>query len=661
MAVAICPVLSANAQGDAHSADSHTHTGHPADVVVAPSYAWTAVTPMGIHLPATIDTLFCNYSLRFVPSAVSDAYATTGNLGGAGQNEIWMERSPMSDFFFRDALKPWLPSAATTRFYNTRMPMTLLSFNSGGGRENAQERLQTVFSGNINPRAQVGAMLDYLYSKGSYNYQAAKDLAWGVSGSYMGDRYECQAFFNHYNMVNKENGGITDMLYILDPAELQGGITKIDAKAIPTRLKDAHARQSGDQLYINNRYKVGFWREEMGDDTTVIRTYIPVTSFVYTLDYQSGKHIFLDNSASETREFFEHTYLNPDLTRDRTTYWTLSNTIGVQMLEGFNKYVPFGLSAYLRHSVRRYNMTADTLDRSNPALGLDPMPDGISIAPVSTEHLAKVGGILSKQQGSILTYYAAAEIGILGPVAGDLSVDGHIDTRIPLHGDSLAISAIGRFDNTEAPFLTKQYLSNHFVWQNDFGKRRTLTFGGTVSYGRTGTEASVQVSNVQNHIYFDADAMPCQYGGSVQVFSASLRQRLHAGILHWDNRVTYQKTGNDAIIPLPEIAVNSNLYILCRIATLHLQLGIDCDYYTRYYAPGYQPALAAFTNQREMKLGNYPFCNFYANMKLSKARFYVMFSHFNQGIFGGNNYFSMPYYPLNPRRLQIGISVDFAN
>lgn len=105
----------------------------------------------------------------------------------------------------------------------------------------------------------------------------------------------------------------------------------------------------------------------------------------------------------------------------------------------------------------------------------------------------------------------------------------------------------------------------------------------------------------------------------------------------------------------------SNLYLLGKIATLRFQLGVDCDYYTKYYAPGFQPALAAFTNQREMKIGNYPFCNAYLNMKLSKTRFYVMYSHFNQGLFGGSNYFSMPYYPLNPHRFQMGISIDFAN
>ena len=333
----------------------------------------------------------------------------------------------------------------------------------------------------------------------------------------------------------------------------------------------------------------------------------------------------------------------------------------MSLLEGFHKYAKFGLAAYLSHQVRRYNMTADTLDRYNPELGLTPFPEGIDIPASKTEQLAYVGGQLTKQRGSILTYEATGEIGFLGAAAGDIKIDGAVKTRFPLLGDSMAIAAYGKFHNVAAPYLANNYLSNHFVWQNDFGKTRDLTFGGDLVYARSGTRLGVRVSNLQNHIYFDASGMVRQHGGSVQVLSVSLEQNFKLGILHWDNRVTYQTTSDDAIIPLPQLAVYSNLYLLGKIATLRFQLGIDCDYYTKYYAPGFQPALAAFTNQRDMKIGNYPFCNVYANMKLSKTRFYVMYSHANQGLFGGSDYFSMPYYPLNPHRLQIGISVDFAN
>ena len=122
-----------------------------------------------------------------------------------------------------------------------------------------------------------------------------------------------------------------------------------------------------------------------------------------------------------------------------------------------------------------------------------------------------------------------------------------------------------------------------------------------------------------------------------------------------------QTSSDDRVLPLPKFAVYSNLYLLFKVArVLHVQFGVDCDYYTKYYAPDYQPATTTFYNQREIKCGNYPFMNAYANMKLGKARFYVMFSHVNQGLCG-NNYFAMPHYPMNPRRFQLGVSVDFAN
>ncbi|MDE7452029.1 MAG: putative porin, partial [Paramuribaculum sp.] len=240
-------------------------------------------------------------------------------------------------------------------------------------------------------------------------------------------------------------------------------------------------------------------------------------------------------------------------------------------------------------------------------------------------------------------------------------VDGNVSTRFGFLGDSLNITAYGRFSNEEAPYLMKQFVSNHFIWKNDFGKTRRLRLGGVLNIGRFGTYINAGVENIQNLIYFGQNSMPQQNGGSVQVVSASLSQNFRVGILHWNNKLNFQTSSNDAVLPLPKFSVYSNLFILFKVAkVMDVQFGIDCNYYTRYYAPDYQPATTTFYNQREMKCGNYPFMNAYANMKLSKARFYVMFSHVNQGL-TGNNYFSMPHYPMNPRRFQLGVSVDFAN
>ena len=630
--------------------------------VVPPATAWSVSSLLGHRYEADIDTSMINYSHTAIPSAISDAWVTTGNYGAPGYQMIFLDRTAMSDFFFRDAVTPWIPTIEKHKFYNSRIPVTFVGYTAGGGRDNGQEHLSVDFSGNINRKAQVGAMLSYIYSKGSYDYQAAKGLSWGVSGSYLGDRYEFQGYYKHYNNVNKENGGITDPLYITDPAQLQGGITSIAPKSIPTVLKNAHTRVMGDDLWINNRYKVGYWHEEAVNDTTVNRTYIPFTAFVHTLRYRSSHHGFTETSSAEMADFFDNTYLYPNETRDRTGYWCVANTLAIELLEGFHKYAKFGLAAFATYEIRKYTQAADTLDAQSVTSGkLTPLPE-YSIPHSYTDNVAWVGGQLTKQRGSILTYNATAQFGVLGSVAGDIDISGDVSTKIRLRNDSLRITGYGYFKNEEVPYLLRNYISNHHIWQNDFGKTRRVRLGGIVDVPFVDARVNVGVENIQNFVYFGEDGNPIQAGDNVQVFSATLSHKFSAGPFNWHNAITYQTSGDESILPLPKLAIYSNMFLKFAIArVLKVNLGVDCNYYTNYYAPSYNPATMTFRNQHEMKCGNFPFANVYADFKLKKTRFFLMMSNVSDGMFGTKRTFSMPHYPLNARRFQLGISVDFQN
>lgn len=593
---------------------------------------------------------------------VTDAYATTGNLGAEGQTQIFFERNPHSDFFFNDALKAWMPSIETTKFYNVYIPMTLLSYNFGGNKKSNQDRLRAIFAGNVNRRIGVGANLDYLYSKGSYESQAAKDFNFGFTTYYNGDRYQVQAFYNHYNMLNKENGGITNDLYILDPAELQGGVSKIDPKNIPTRLSAAHTKVWGQELYINQAFNLGFWKEEAVNDTLTREVYVPVTKFLWTFDYQNARHKFSNTNATQAQDFWQNFYLNAQETNDKTSYWKMQNTLGVQLIEGFQKWAKFGLSAYASYEIRKYTQMTDSVTMLLPLPdGLTPLPQGVTVDPNGTQNLLWVGGRITKQQGSILTYNADAKFGLIGDVIGDIDISGDIATRFKLFGDTVSIKANGHFRNTAQPYLIQHYISNNFAWDNDFGKTRSFKVGGELTIPWTRTIISAGFENIQNHVYFDKNGLPAQEKDNIQVFSATLLQRIKFGIWNWDNSITYQTSSKSEVIPIPTLAIYSNMYLFFKaFKDLYVQFGVDCNYYTRYYAPVYQPATMTFHIQDEMKIGNYPFMNVYLTCKLKKTRFFVMFSHVNQGWFS-KEYFSMPHYPLNPRRLQFGISVDFAN
>ena len=156
--------------------------------------------------------------------------------------------------------------------------------------------------------------------------------------------------------------------------------------------------------------------------------------------------------------------------------------------------------------------------------------------------------------------------------------------------------------------------------------------------------------------------LPQQHTDNIQVFYAQLQQNLKAGIFNWNNTVMFQKSSDSYILPLPDISLYSQMYLKFRIAkVLHTQLGIDCRMFTKYYSPLYQPATQMYHNQRTEKVGSYPLINAYANFKLKDVRFFVKYSHANQVMFGDNNYFLAPTYPMNPRSLKIGISIDFNN
>lgn len=631
-------------------------------VKVEPSYAWSISEPLGLHYESTIDTLFLNYHKSFIPSHQSTAWATTGNFGASGQNQIFFQRKPTSDFFFQDAIDSWLPGVATQRYYNTRIPMTIISHNTGGNKYSNQDRTQVLFSGNVDKKLQLGGAIDYIYSKGSYNYQADKNFRWSLFGSYIGDRYEMQTFFNSYNYLGKENGGITDDQYITDPAKVQGGETKVDNKSIPTYLTAAHSKMTGLEFYLNQSYNVGHYKYQRDSvtDTIIGRTYIPVTRFIWTADFKTSKHLFLNQNAAQDQSFFENSYLSLTGTDETTRYWRLRNTLGVSLLEGFNKYAKFGFSVYATHEMRRYKQVVDTVSGKELPEGLVELP--VTIDPTKTQQLLWVGGQLTKQRGSILTYAATAQFGLLGDVSGDIDIEGSVTTRFKLFGDTVSLKAYGYFKNLEAPYLLKQFVSNHYAWDNKFSKVQRFRAGGVLNLPWIYTSINVGYETLNNYIYFNNNSLPEQSSSAVHVLNASLTNHLGFGIFNWDNEVTYQTSSNASVLPLPKFSIFSNMYLKFRIArVLDVQVGVDCNYYTKYHAPAYNPAIMSFYNQSETECGNFAFADVYANFKLKKARFYVMYSHANKGLFGGNNYFSIPHYPLNPGRFQLGISVDFVN
>lgn len=392
--------------------------------------------------------------------------------------------------------------------------------------------------------------------------------------------------------------------------------------------------------------------------------YVPVTSFIHTVKFDNYRRIY---EAFQTpadyylNEYYDAGRLTGDSIYDQTKHWHMKNTFAIAMLEGFNKWAKAGLKAFASYDLRHYELP--TMEGSFEKYN---------------EHVLSVGGQLSKQEGKTLHYNAVAEIGLTGVDAGTLAIDGNVDVNIPFLGDTLQVRGDAFFHRETPSFYYRNYHARHLWWENDLDKTIHTRIMGTLSFPKTRTKLRVAVDEIKNYTYFSQSyditeeglrkgvmVTPMQESGGINLLTAQLEQNFRLGILNWENQFTYQHSSKESVLPVPAFNAYTNLYIKFKVVkVLNVDLGADMRYFTSYEAPDYSPYMGQYTVQgngeNNVKIGNYPIVNVYANVHIKHTRFFVMMSHINAGQ-GDKNYFFAPHYPMNERVFRIGVSWNFFN
>lgn len=392
--------------------------------------------------------------------------------------------------------------------------------------------------------------------------------------------------------------------------------------------------------------------------------YVPVTSFIHTVKFDNYRRIY---EAYQTpadyylNEYYDAGRLTGDSIYDQTKHWHMKNTFAIAMLEGFNKWAKAGLKAFASYDLRHYELPT--------------MEGGFE---KYNEHTLSVGGQLSKQEGKTLHYNAVAEIGLTGVDAGTLAIDGNVDVNIPFLGDTLQVRGDAFFHRETPSFYYRNYHARHLWWENDLNKTIHTRIMGTLSFPKTRTKLRVAVDEIKNYTYFSQSyditeeglrtgvmVTPMQESGGINLLTAQLEQNFKLGILNWENQFTYQHSSKESVLPVPAFNAYTNLYIKFKVVkVLNVDLGADMRYFTSYEAPDYSPYMGQYTVQgngeNNVKIGNYPIVNVYANVHIKHTRFFVMMSHINAGQ-GDKNYFFAPHYPMNERVFRIGVSWNFFN
>ena len=672
-------------------------------------YMWKLSETLGNRTIIPADTASLNFQSTNLVEGMFGHYNYLGNLGSPRLSRLFFEREESEPTIFMAPFSSFFTRPDQVLFTNSNVPYTNLTYYKAGNKVNGEERFKSYFSVNVNKQLAFGFNIDYLYGRGYYQNQSTSHFNAGLFGSYIGEKYQVQAVYNNFFLKMNENGGIADDQYITRPENMSGGKKEYESTTIPVKLERSSNRNKDFYIYLTQRYRLGFTRrvrntqegkptvsapkassspsseseisasnndialpndsiasKSVGtlaavndslpsvstadNDSLFEEEFVPVTSFIHTLKVERSRHQF--RSGSEPEGFFPEDYkLYKNYSNDSTTAFSVKNVFGIALLEGFNKYAKAGLTAYISHKFSRYDL-----------MNTDTLTDMRRIR--YTEQEIFLGGELAKREGKLLHYNVNGEVGLVDKAIGQFRVNANLDLNFRLWKDTVNFYARGYVSNTLPSFYMRHYHSNHYNWDNDnMDKEFRTRVEGELNISHWGTNLRAGVENIKNYTYFNQSALPEQNGDNIQVLSATLKQDFRLGVFHLDNEVTWQKTSNETVLPLPQLSLYHNFYILAKLAkkVLTVQLGADVRYFTKYNAPAYAPGVQQFHLQPTddlVEIGGYPIVNVYANLHLKRTRIFAMMYHVNAGM-GSANSFLVPHYPINPRLFKIGVSWNF--
>ena len=616
-----------------------------------------------------LDTLMDNYIVTDPALKRTIALQSLGAMGSPSQSMIFLDRSKRSDFSFFRPYELYYTAPEDIVFYNTQVPYTYLNYYSGGISNRDERRINGVFTVNVNPKFNFGLYGDWVNAYGAYPSQSVRSYNAGFFGSYMGKHNEVMAGISFNNFENYENGGLMDEHVITNP----NTTGDLEPQTMPVFFEDnVWSKLNNWNTFLNYKYHIGMNREVVLADSSLVMEFVPVTSLFYTFRSEVDYKKYYEKSAVKADTFFRyHNFdttkmVNVAQTKDSTRFWQMKHTVGISLNEEFNSLLRFGLSGYFTADIKHYALPyvreayalPDSLNRM-----CDLGYDGVD------RYKYGIGARLSKHLGRQFTYDIYGEYFLFDEKESQKSFNlgAQLNSNFNIGKQPVVLGAEAWVESSAPDYLEEHYMSNRMAWNQDFEHKQhrqlvgSLCFPEMFFYDGFGLKFKAGLSNVDNYIYYGADAKPTQHDENIEILNLSLSENFRLWYFHLDNEVTYQKCSDDRIIPLPALSSYSKFYFQYNkmFGVLSFQLGVDMRYNSLYYAPAYMPVTGQFYNQREKEYGGYPYMDVFLNCHLKRARFFVQYNHLNRD-WSDHHYVAMPGYALNPPFLKLGVSCNLS-
>ena len=622
-----------------------------------PNFMWNIDRDMNDVDIQPLDTTLMNWRIDY-PYYLKGVGDMT--LGGLGQSTLafnYFDRPTSPDFTFAQSYDAYTYRMDNVPFYNSKTPYLNFTYLESGQKRYREEHFELTTAHNISPTTGFNVSYKSRGTKGLYDWQRTTNHNLAAAFSHTGKRYSVHAAYINNRITQRENGGAVGVWAVADTIyEHPSGV--------PMKLAEAEAQNS----YRNSSFFV---------KQAIAIPLQPVTDYDFSLADLSAiyvGHIFEYNTWSKL-----YTDKYAEFTNERGSMDENGEYVPTQDVYYKNWYIsPVESRDSIRERIvsNRFFVEAQPWDR-NGAIGR--LGGGVGIDMYAYSQFG-FGDYVGGKQGKVKETAWYAYGAISGKVkkfadwganvkyypsgyrSGDFDLNAHIALTARLRGRPITLS--GRFSQTKRSpsYWENNLFSNHYVWFNSFKQEDETRLEVSLEIPDLALEVGFWQGLVQNKIYYDAQSIVAQSSDAISLTSLYARKDFRLGGFHFDHRVLLQWSTNQEVIPVPLCSAYLSYYYefwVEKNKVLRLQIGVDGKYNTSYYAPSYNPALAAFYNQREYQIGDYPYLDAFVTAKWKRMRIFLKYQHANYGLFGNGQYFTTAGYPQNPGMFKIGISWGF--
>ncbi len=641
----------------------------------------------------SVDTSF-NYNFHDLPIFREDVNASwLGVSGSPAQLYNYFKRQETDNAVFYTPYQIWSYTPENLPQFNTKTPYTELDYYGTlfANKEKEESNIRIRTTQNITPELNI--LLEYhrFGSRGMLKNEDTDNRNVVMAANYTGKKYLMHTGYIYDRIEKGENGGVVDTKMIRD--------TVLDPRELDVYLSNARNSLKRNTLFLDQTYRIPFTfldkeyrakkKEEKlrmavkdsimatGDSLAIaayneqeadrlekeaetaaasdtLKTDITTAFIGHSSEYSVYRKKYTDNITDAFgKEFYnDRFYINPTQSQDSLRVMKFENRFFIRLQpwksDGIVSKLDVGLGDKLANYFN-FKPSDYIQGRSNVLLN-------------SAYLYAGAQG----QYQKYLEWDAFGKYSFLGYEANDFTIKANAVFKVyPFRKDKQSpLELKAHFEtNLKEPDYYQQHLyTNHYRWDNDFGKISTTKVEGTLSIPRWKLDASFGYALLDNNIYYDTLGIVRQNTKPMSVMTASLRKDFKVWKFHFDHRLLFQLSSDKEVMPLPMLGLNFRYYAEFDVVknAMKMQIGANGTFTTKWYAPAYNPVLGVFHNQNKEQFGNCPYIDAFVNVQWKRVSVFLKAVNLNMGWPNESaDYFSAAGYIAPQRAFKIGITWPF--